>query len=127
MRASLLLSVPLVILACAASAFAQGGPPRQRVYSPSPKFSPYLFLSRGSVGGVPAYYAWVRPRIEYDQRVRTVDNELKMLEVQQNAGPLNEVPDGRGKPSTASHFMTFQHQSYSHFYPDRKVPPQQQR
>jgi hypothetical protein len=104
------------------SASAQGGPPRQRVYNPSPKFSPYLFLSRGNVGGVPAYYAWVRPRIEYDQRVRAVDNELKMLEIQQNKGPDNELPDGRGRPSTASTFMTYKHQNYSHYYQPSKAP-----
>jgi hypothetical protein len=103
----------IVILGIAASAQAQGGPPRQRTYIPAPKFSPYLYLSRGSVGGVPAYYAWVRPRIDYDQRARTVDNELGMVERQQQqleqGGDLYSGVVGR--PSTAARYMY-----YDHFY-----------
>jgi hypothetical protein len=111
------------MLLVAGTAWAQGGPPRQRVYTPAPKFSPYLYLSRGSVGGVPAYYAWVRPRVEYDQRVRSVDNELKMLEIQEpKTGSPTQSPGDQ--PSTAARFMFYQHQhqQYLHFYPPAKAP-----
>jgi len=123
MRFLILLGVSLVAFCLAETAMAQGGPPRQRVYNPAPKFSPYLYLSRGSVGGVPSYYAWVRPRIDYDQRVRVVDRELQNLElqqttIQQDVTSLNDPRKGIGQPSTAAQYMYYRHMHYSHYYPE---------
>jgi hypothetical protein len=108
--------VAALALVCGGSdLFAQVGRTRRPSTNTRPTFSPYLYLSRGSVGGVPAYQAWVQPRLEYQQRVNQVNRELDYLE--QQAATPNLGPSGIGKPSSAATYM-----NYSHFYPQAQAP-----
>jgi hypothetical protein len=54
-----------ILLLLTGVAQAQGPRNRPARYEPyRPVISPYLFLSRPSVGGVPSYYAWVKPQFD---------------------------------------------------------------
>jgi hypothetical protein len=100
----------IALLLLATAAFAQG--PRSTVrgpYRPSrPVISPYLYLSRGNTGGVPSYYAWVKPQFDLARRQAQVDAEFSSIERRL----LREPVPGEGQPITAATFM-----DYSHFYP----------
>ena len=102
--------LPLACLAgmfCTSSVMAQGGPSTGR-YTPSrPVISPWMYLSRGSVGGVPAYQAWVRPVM--NARADQQYNDQRFDQLQTSL--LREPERGAGTPSTAARFM-----DYSHFY-----------
>jgi hypothetical protein len=89
------------------AAMAQGGPATGR-YAPSrPVISPWLYLSRGSVGGVPAYQAWVQPVMNARAEQQYNDQRFNQIE----GSLLREPVRGAGTPSTAARFM-----DYSHFY-----------
>lgn len=119
MRATMILT--LLLSAVAVEAYAQGGPSQSRFVPARPTISPYLYLSRGTVGGVPSYYAWVRPRFELERQMNQVNQQLNfldrqiLLEQQMNQvqqGQLDAKYQAVGSPSTAATFMNF-----SHFYP----------
>jgi hypothetical protein len=108
MSRNLVLAVTLLAL-CATNAMAQGPRPRRAQYQTSrPVISPYLYLSRGSVGGVPAYYAWVKPQLDSARQQQQIDRQFQAIERQM----VREETPGAGRPSSASTFM-----NYSHFYP----------
>lgn len=125
MRATIILA--LLCTAFAAEAYAQGGPSQSRYMPARPTISPYLFLSRGTVGGVPSYYAWVRPRIELERQMNQVNQQLNFLDRQiLLEQQMNQVQQGQldvttyravGQPSTAATFMNF-----SHFFPAQNAP-----
>jgi hypothetical protein len=119
MRATMILA--LLLSAVAAEAFAQGGPTQSRYVPARPTISPYLYLSRGTVGGVPAYYAWVRPQFELERQMNNVNQQLNFLDRQiMIEQQVNQVQQGQldkryqavGSPSSAATFM-----NYSHFFP----------
>lgn len=109
MRTIVVTVLVLTCLMLTNSADAQGRRPRRGAYVPSrPTISPYLYLSRGNTGGLPSYYAWVRPQIEYQQQQQFVERELRYLEGEATRPQVPVV----GRPSTAATYM-----NYSHFYP----------
>lgn len=125
MRATIILT--LLLSAVTVEAYAQGGPQQSRFVPARPTISPYLYLSRGTVGGVPAYYAWVRPRFELERQMNQVNQQLNFLDrqllVEQQ---VNQAQQGQlegqqyravGSPSTAATFMNF-----SHFFPAQTAP-----
>jgi hypothetical protein len=116
MRIALILAV-IAAACCCGEASAQAGKSRRGNYPYTPArspISPYLYLSRGNVGGVPAYYSWVRPRIEYEQRVQDVNRELQLLDTslsQQEPYLRQQEARGIGPTNSAATYM-----NYSHFY-----------
>ena len=119
MRATIVLA--LLFSAVAVEALAQGGPSQSRFAPARPTISPYLYLSRGTVGGVPSYYAWVRPRFELERQMNQVNQQLNFLDrqllIEQQMNQVQQGESGApyravGSPSTAATFM-----NYSHFFP----------
>ena len=99
-----------ILIADGAVSMAQGPRISRGRYQPSrPVISPYLYLSRGSVGGVPAYYAWVKPQFAAEQRQNEVDSRFDAIDRQLIR---EQAPGGNEPSSRGSTFM-----NYSHFYP----------
>jgi hypothetical protein len=112
LKKAVLLAVTLLLIV-ASVAPAQGRRPGRSRYSPSrPTISPYLYLSRGTTAGVPAYYAWVRPRLELMQRQDLVDSELHTLQREL----LRPQFQGTGEAAVPGAFMDLMH-----FYPEPNV------
>jgi hypothetical protein len=98
-----------ILLLLTGVAQAQGPRNRPARYEPyRPVISPYLFLSRPSVGGVPSYYAWVKPQFDLAQRQQYVDRQFQAIDRQL----LRAQQMGAGVPSRGGTFL-----DYSHFYP----------
>ncbi len=110
MRAILLpLLLAAMLLSGAAEALAQAPQNRSSRYSPSrPTISPWLYLPRGGTGGVPSYYAWVRPQFDLQRREQLIDGEIQSMQGQ----ILREPTRGAGAPSSAASYF-----NYGHFYP----------
>jgi hypothetical protein len=107
---------------------------RASVYRPAtPAVSPYLNLLRTSEGGLPSYYAFVRP---FQQQQTTNQQQTQLLlrqerEIQQLRDQRiiigetrQEFVQGTAPTGTGSGFMTTGRDSgflnYSHFYPLRR-------
>ena len=98
----------LLVLLGSSQAMSQS-PQRPSRYTPSrPTISPWLYLPRGGTGGLPSYYAWVRPQFDMQRREQFVDNEIRYVEGQM----LRQPQKGTGSPSTAATYF-----NYGHFYP----------
>ena len=111
MRALRLSFVMLVagvsLLLCSDSVWAQRRVP---YYETRPPISPYFYLYRGSVGGVPAYHAWVLPQQRYQEFVQREQLERQRLGAVERQ-VLVRPQTGIGQPAMVGGYM-----NYLHFY-----------
>jgi hypothetical protein len=103
------LTLTICLLAPSDQALAQRRVPLYRTGSP---LSPYFTLFRNDVGGLTAYYTFLRPQEQLQSLQRAETARIDSLERQlQQRG----APPVAGRPSTAARYL-----DYSHFY---GVPP----
>ena len=109
--------------------------PRVPYYQTRSPISPYLYLNRGSVGGVPSYYAWVRPQQELrdlaqgqqlqQQRVYGIERQLMVRPATEAASGVAQPGELYLRPGTfaAPQNTVGGYMNYSHFYPNPAVSP----
>ena len=127
----------LTCVAVAAGLIATEQASAQRVpyYQTRSPISPYLYLNRGSVGGVPSYYAWVRPQQEIRdlaQRQQLQQQRVIGIERQLLVRPATELAPSAAQPGelylrpgtlAAPQNTVGGYMNYSHFYPTPAVAP----
>jgi hypothetical protein len=85
-------------------------PGQARPSASSPAYSPYLNILRPG-GAANNYYGLVRPQIDTQNQVNTLQQQVGTLNQNANGAPIDQ-PLGLPTTGHASSFM-----NYSHFYP----------